>query len=391
MWLKKVIRLKKFLPGLLLIFVVLGGFKFITLVNFYRWQEKRRELFIKLLGIDMTKKLDLETVKEEKETKLERGLTRRLIKFKSSFNEEIPCYLFYHQGQKKREAILVASGHGKGIVETSGLEEGYQNSNALKLAQAGFVVLTCENRSEGKLQYFSSEEEISEQKDKRLYSLKEVKKYEDQQVLVKVKRKDLPDILGVNSYLGLILEDQRRAVDYLESLPFVNRKKIGAAGVSLGGEIVFYLAAIDKRIKSAVVMGWLTNWTELLDDEEDWIIPGIESHFPSMADIGLLIIPRYSLFHNGKREARITIAIGFPADVAKLIFDKINRYYFDALVPSRTEFYSEDVEHEFVNSLAIDFFKRNLEGKRMKWITKDLTHLFRHYIKKILVFPIRSI
>jgi len=46
--------------------------------------------------------------------------------------------------------------------------------------------------------------------------------------------------------------DAIRAVDFLESLPNVNRRRIGCLGHSLGGKEALYAAAFDERIKAAV-------------------------------------------------------------------------------------------------------------------------------------------
>lgn len=55
-----------------------------------------------------------------------------------------------------------------------------------------------------------------------------------------------------DSLLGLQVRDNLRAVDVLQSLPFVNAQKIGATGASGGGNQTMWLAALDERIQAAV-------------------------------------------------------------------------------------------------------------------------------------------
>ncbi len=53
------------------------------------------------------------------------------------------------------------------------------------------------------------------------------------------------------SALGKIAYDASIAIDVLETLDYVDAKRIGAMGHSLGGQATFYLAAYDERIAAA--------------------------------------------------------------------------------------------------------------------------------------------
>ncbi len=57
-----------------------------------------------------------------------------------------------------------------------------------------------------------------------------------------------PDVKG----MAKMLHDARRAVDVLQSLPFVDGDRIGCIGHSLGAKEALYLAAFDERVKAAV-------------------------------------------------------------------------------------------------------------------------------------------
>ena len=78
---------------------------------------------------------------------------------------------------------------------------------------------------------------------------------------VEKHRERHPDTTG----MAKMLYDAMRGVDVLESLPQVDRTRIGAIGHSLGAKEALYLAAFDERIKAAAAseggIGFQsTNW-----------------------------------------------------------------------------------------------------------------------------------
>ena len=60
------------------------------------------------------------------------------------------------------------------------------------------------------------------------------------------------------SMMGKMIWDHMRSVDVLQSLSFVDPKKIGAVGWSLGGHNAGFLAAFDDRIAVTVSDGGMT-------------------------------------------------------------------------------------------------------------------------------------
>ncbi len=62
-----------------------------------------------------------------------------------------------------------------------------------------------------------------------------------------------PALLADWTLTGLRLWDGIRAVDYLESRPEVDREKLAAVGCSGGGQMSWYVTAVDERIKVCAV------------------------------------------------------------------------------------------------------------------------------------------
>jgi hypothetical protein len=57
--------------------------------------------------------------------------------------------------------------------------------------------------------------------------------------------------------LGKIVLDLVRGIDYLETRPEVDRRRIGIVGYSLGGASAGFTSILDKRIRAAVLCGWV--------------------------------------------------------------------------------------------------------------------------------------
>src|SRR5580704_15641067 len=68
-----------------------------------------------------------------------------------------------------------------------------------------------------------------------------------------------------------------RAIDILDSLPFVDTNRIGACGGSGGGMQTEMLLALDDRIKAAVIVGMTSDYREVLFPH---VASAVCVHFP---------------------------------------------------------------------------------------------------------------
>ncbi len=71
-------------------------------------------------------------------------------------------------------------------------------------------------------------------------------------------------LLAGESMARYMVWDGMRAVDVLQSLPYVDPKKIGVSGCSGGGTLTSYLAALDDRLQAAAPACYITDWEDQL-------------------------------------------------------------------------------------------------------------------------------
>ena len=209
------------------------------------------------------------------------GYTREKIIFNSDAFSSVPAYVLIPDGASAddpRPAVLCAHGHGVGKDTLAGVAEaGYEKQLAVALALQGFVTIAPDWRGFG------------ERKDRDEW----------------VRR---PGRDGCNvaymayGYFGfqmlhLDICDAQRCLDYLQSRPDVNGKKLGCMGCSFGGTMTTYVSALDQRIKAAVIVCYLSTITDALSDRANVNTCGSQFMFGlrcygDISDVAGLIAPR---------------------------------------------------------------------------------------------------
>jgi hypothetical protein len=104
-------------------------------------------------------------------------------------------------------------------------------------------------------------------------------------------------------YAAMTLWDLFRAVDVLAARPEVDPQRIGAAGLSMGGEWTMWIAACDLRIKVAVVSGWMctTEGVFSVPNCVCWQLPGLVE-LMDICEVHLLIAPRPLVLESADRD-----------------------------------------------------------------------------------------
>ncbi len=150
-----------------------------------------------------------------------------------------------------------------------------------------------------------------------------------------------------------------RCVDFLASCPEVDAGRIGAAGKSLGGEMLMWLAALEPRVQASVVAGFLTRMDQMEANHcMCWKFPGLRE-LVDFADLYSLIAPRALLCQNGLDEPPSQ----FPPSVALDVLREIGVIYADLGASQNVTLVAHKGGHEFHVPSVLGFFERNLRPR----------------------------
>ncbi|MBI3947625.1 MAG: alpha/beta fold hydrolase [Armatimonadetes bacterium] len=193
------------------------------------WERRRAELreqWLDYMGRFPEERgpVSLTVLEEDRDT----GCVRQLVQYESEPGLPVEGYLLFPENPEGSVpgVVVLHSTITYSIRQPAGLEGPESLFFALKLAQRGYAAFAPRCFS------FQYREPGSR----------------DVMACVHWLKARRPDVRG----MAKLLHDARRAVDVLESLPIVDRERIGAIGHSLGGKEALYLAAFDERVKATV-------------------------------------------------------------------------------------------------------------------------------------------
>lgn len=116
------------------------------------------------------------------------------------------------------------------------------------------------------------------------------------------------------SWPGLVLAEDRAALEYLASRPDIDPERLGCGGLSGGGQRTNYLASTDDRIRCSFTTGFMTNWADLAlqtSFTHTWMIyvPGL-ARYMDYPDILAMRAPLPTLVQCARQDPLFT-----PAEV----------------------------------------------------------------------------
>jgi dienelactone hydrolase len=246
---------------------------------------------------------------------------------------------------EQRPAILVAHGHGVGKAKMVNMDPQYWITDgisveapAIHLVKEGFVVLAPDWRPFGERGLDKNYTRAG---------------------------RDPCNVTAMSfEYFGyklltLNIWDAFRSLDLLQSLPFVDPNQIGMIGKSYGGTMTAYTAALDARIKAAVISGYLSTLNDAMSMRAlgnycgAQYLPGL-LNWGDIPDVVGLIAPRPLLIEAGEKDDC------FIFEDATIAFEKVQRIYQAAGVSDRLSRSVAPVKHEYIFDQVLPFFQKNL-------------------------------
>jgi dienelactone hydrolase len=276
-----------------------------------QWRQDLRQAFLGDLGIGKEDKPALDPQLLE-ETACE-GYTRQRVSFTTFTGLDMLAYvLIPSDGRLKHPAVVACHGHGYGSREIVGLlpdgtetqgDPGYQKNFALSLVDKGFLVIVPEILGFG-------DRRLAEDRNKPLGSSS-------------CDRVSSFLLMMGRTMAGMRVAETMRTIDYLESRKDVDGTRIGCMGISGGGLVCSFTAAVDDRIKAAVVSGYANTFHDSVMAMEhciDNFVPGLVRH-AELPDILSLIAPRPLLMESGTEDPI------FPIQAFHLAHERIRKAY----------------------------------------------------------------
>lgn len=261
----------------------------------------------------------------ERTGRLDRGEYRvEKIIFQSQPGLYITANLYIPQtGQGPFPAVLHSIGHS-----LAAKNRAFYQTLSIGLVKHGFVVLAYDPVGQGERRIFYD------------------KDLEDSKVggsTIEHEMVGIQALLAGESIARLMIWDGMRALDFLESLPEVDARRIGATGCSGGGTLTTYLAALDPRIRVAAPACYITSWQDQLQANTG--PQDAEQQFPDLlyagydhADFVEAFAPKPYLICSTDQDF-------FPLSGARRTFEEASRMYRLLGAHGRIDWFHEPGDH----------------------------------------------
>jgi len=309
-----------------------------------------RKILIKLLG-DFPKKCDLKPKILSKEDKGDYYLEK--VTFNADKEEIVPSYVLIPKNIKEKiPALVCIHGHGGffelgkgkvvGLDTREKIKENGSHYQAIEACKKGFLVIAPD------MKCFEERRPSKEERERNPYV---TDGWYERLVTMNL-------ILQGKCLQTRYVFDLSRTVDYLLTRKEVDKNRIGAFGVSLGGQQTLFLMSFDKRVKAGVCVCGFSLFKSIIRDNIGHnmaaYIPGMLKYF-DMDGVISTIFPRPLLLIAGDND------IIFPIDGVKKAYNIVLKKYKKVKLEDRFKLIVHHDGHSFKKDkreIAFEWLKK---------------------------------
>jgi len=308
------------------------------------WQKELRQKITELIGGFPSERTPLQP--QTLEVKEYPGYRREKFIFQSRPGVEVLGYLITPKtGRAPYPAVVAIPGHGRGVDDIVGIDEhgrdrtvrvGYAYDYALQIAEHGMAAVAIEPMAFG-----CRRDPVTKAKGLNATACQPAA--------------GSALLLG-QTMIGWRVYDTMRAIDWIATRPELESDRVGCMGCSGGGTCTLFSAALDSRIRAALVSSYLNTFRECIMRVSHCIdnyVPGI-LNWAEMYDVGGLIAPRPLFAESGLRDPI------FPTAAARESFARIQKVYAVFGAEDRVGLEVFDGPHSFSGKQGLPFLARHL-------------------------------
>ena len=272
--------------------------------------------------------------------------TREKIVFNTRPGLSALAYVLVPRGVSAPIAtVICVPGHGRGVDDIVGIDErgrdrtdksGYQHDFAIQVVESGLAAVAIEP-----LAFGARRDPITIRKGLGSYACQPAAG---------------GALLVGQTMIGWRVWDVMRAVDLIATRPALDASRVGLMGISGGGTVTLFGAALEPRIRAAFVSGYLNTFRDSIGSLSHCIdnyIPGV-LNWAEMHDVAGLVAPRPLFAESGELDAI------FPIRASLESFGHLRDIYRVFGAEDRVEQEVFPAEHSFWGKRGLPFLARHL-------------------------------
>jgi len=309
-----------------------------------QWQKRLRDKVAELLGEFPPSRAPLEP--QTLEVRDFPGYRRERFVFQSRPGLWVLGYLLTPKNvNAPQPAVVCLPGHGRGVDDIVGIDEhgrdrttrvDYEYDYAVQVAEHGLAAVAIEPMAFG-----CRRDPVTERKGLSATACQPAA--------------GSALLLG-QTMIGWRVYDVMRTIDWIETRKELDAARVGCMGCSGGGTVTLFSAALEPRIKAALVSSYLNTFRDSIMSVSHCIdnyVPGI-LNWAEMYDVAGLIAPRPLFAESGERDDI------FPVAASRASFARVQKIYeaFDAGPLAGHEVF--DGPHRFWGKRGLPFLAKHL-------------------------------